>query len=228
MTNQTLANTVIRILRQPGLAKIGFTLNGLSVTGHGYGLVAKAIEEKKIECRVVDKFESQGSAELAAGSTVEARYNVDANAMLLPREDYGSVNHLEEASVVHEATHAIFDLAATSCNTRTLAIDDESAAIFAQALYLKLCEKNQGNFTMMEPQDEAMKLVRNLMAETNNFQTYTRPYVLDPIEIQWLRNAVAKAWNFTKTEENGVPYDRSGAQYIYNGVAKCRKKAAKR
>ena len=40
MTNQILAKTVLRILRQPGLSKIGFELGGLVVTGIRYAMVA--------------------------------------------------------------------------------------------------------------------------------------------------------------------------------------------
>ena len=64
MTNQTLAKTVARILRQPGIWKIGFDMHGLVVTGQRYAMVAKAVEDGSIECHVVNQFSSQGQGTL--------------------------------------------------------------------------------------------------------------------------------------------------------------------
>jgi hypothetical protein len=224
MTNQTLANTVLRILRQPGFNKIGFSLGGLVVTGVRYSMVAKAIEESKIECHVVDKFASQGADELAPGMSTVARYSADLNAMIFSREDYGSVKASEQRTIVHEATHAIFDLFATSKDDRTLSINDESAAVLAEALYIRLCGKPPGNFTMFidGPQDEALKLADKMMEATGDFERDRRTYSLKPAQTKKLRDAVAVDWNFTRTvEPTGIISDRTGTQYIYNGVVKC-------
>jgi hypothetical protein len=199
-------------------------LKGLTVTGMRYSMVAKAIEDGKIECRVVGKFSSQGKDELAPGMSTVARYDIDLNALLFSREDYGS-NVREERAIVHEATHAIFDLFASSQDDRKLSIDDESAAVLAEALYTRLCDKAPGNFAMFidGPQDEALKLADKMMAETGDFNRDRRTYFLQPPQTQKLCAAVAQDWNFVKTfEPDGVNYsDRSGSQYVYNGVVKC-------
>jgi hypothetical protein len=187
-------------------------------------MVAKAIEEGKIECHAVDKFASQGKDELAAGMTTAARYSADLNAMMFSREDYGSKKVKEEFTIVHEATHAIFDLFANSTNERTLAIDDEAAAVLAEALYIRLCDKPPGNFAMFidGPQDEALKLADKMMAETGDFERNKRTYFLKPLQTEKLRNAVAIDWHFTKyIGSDGYPTDATGTKYIYNGVVKC-------
>ena len=224
MTNKTLVSTATRILRQPGIWNIGFDLDGLCVTGQRYAMVAKAIEDGKIECQVVDKFSRQGKDELAPGMVTVARYDADLNAMMFSRADYGSSNVREERTIVHEATHAIFDLFANSQDDRTLSIRDEAAAVLAEALYMRLCDRNGGNFAMFidGPQDEALKLADKMMAETGDFKRDRRTYFLKPQQTQKLRDAVAKDWNFTRTvEPGGIISDRTGSQYIYNGVVKC-------
>jgi hypothetical protein len=225
MTNQKLANTVLRILRQPGIWKMGFQLGGLVVTGMRYSMVAKAVADGSIECRAVDQFESQGRDALAPGMVTEARYKADLNAMLFSSENYGTTGKArEERTILHEATHAMFDLFANSQDERTLAIDDESAAVLAEALYIRLCDKDPGNFTMFidGPQDEALKLADKMMAETGDFERDRRTYSLRPEQTQKLRNAVAQDWHFTQyMGSDGYLTDASGTQYIYNGVVKC-------
>jgi hypothetical protein len=224
MTNQTLAKTVVRILRQPGIAKMGFELGGLVVTGMRYSMVAKAVEDGMIECHVMDKLPSQGKDELAPGMVAVARYKAELNAMIFSREDYGLAKVSEERTIVHEATHAIFDLFAKSKDDRTLAMNDESAAVLAEALYIELCDKPPGNFTMFidGPQDEAMKLAKTMMAETGNFDRDRRTYFLKPQQTQKLRDAVARDWNFTiREEKDGSITNSTGVQYIYDGVVKC-------
>lgn len=224
MTNQTLAKTVTRILRQLGMWKINFELGGLIVTGQRYAMVAKAVEEGKIECRVVDKLPSQGKDELAPGMVSVARYKAELNAMIFSSENYGSAKVSEEKTIVHEATHAMFDLFAKSQDDRTLAMNDESAAVLAEALYLRLCDKNVGNFAMFidGPQDEALKLADRMMAETGDFERDRRTYSLKPQQTQKLRDAVARDWNFTiRVEKDGSVTNSTGVQYIYDGVVKC-------
>ena len=224
MASQKLANTVARILRQPGIWKIGFDLNGLCVTGQRFSLVAKAISDGTIACEAVDSFKPQVGG-LAPGTVTVARYNSDANTMLFSREDYGTTKVREEITIVHEATHAIFDLFAKSKDDRTLSIDDESAAVLASALYIRLCDKDPGNFTMLidGPQDEALKLADRMIEETGGFEKDKRTYFLKPQQTQKLRTAVAQEWNFVKDPPapDGSYSDRSGAKYIYDGVVKC-------
>ena len=223
MTNERLQATVLTILRRPGVWKIGFDLAGLTVTGMRYSMVAKAVADGSIECLAVDKFESQGPDSLAPGMVTAARYDIQKNAMLFPREDYGS-KPSEERAIFHEATHAIFDLFASSHDDRTLAINDESAAVLAEALYLRLTDRPMGNFTMWidGPQDNALKLADKMMAETGDFEKDKRTYFLKPQQTQKLRDAVAIDWHFTTyTGSDGLPTDSSKVRYIYDGVVKC-------
>jgi len=223
MTNEKLKATVLTILRRPGIWKIGFQLGALCVTGQRYAMVARAIADGSIECQSVDKFESQGPDALADGMVTEARYDIKNNAMLFPRADYGN-SPMEERAIFHETTHAMFDLFANSHDDRTLAIDDESAAVLAEALYLRLCDRPVGGFAMMIEGrgEEALKLADKMMAETGDFEKDKRTYFLRPEQTQRLREEVAKDWHYTKfIGSDGLATDATRVQYIYDGVVKC-------
>jgi len=207
---------------------MGFDLNGLCATGVRYGMVAKAIEDGKIVCEAVDSFPLKPGQKLAPGTKIGALYDPDANTMFFPREDYGKANVYEQTVILHEATHATFDLFAKTTDDRVLGIEDESAAVLAQALYLRLCADSDSmathRFSMMinGPGELALKLVDKMMAETGDFVRDKRTYFLRPEQTLKLRAAVAEEWNLIKeTLPDGTIEDRSGVLSIYNGVVSC-------
>ena len=228
MTNQTLAATVSRILRQPGMMNMGFNMHGLLVTGQYYSMVAAAIEEGRIECLTAKDLPPQRPGQFAAGTVATARYTPSDNRMMFERENFGS-RLSEEITIVHEATHAIFDITAPSKKHQTLAINDESAAVLAEALYIKLCGKPKGNFDMVigDPQYEAWNLANEMMIETENFTIGPKPYVLKVDQTKLLNNAVGLLWNFTLKPEKGGYADDRGVKYHYDGVPKCNLRATK-
>jgi hypothetical protein len=224
MTNQTLARTTVRILRQPFVQKIAYDLHGLTVTGLRYAMVAKAVEEGKIECVIESTIKPKYDGEVAPDTIIEAQYRAAQNAMVFKSENYGMYSGIEERTIFHEATHAIFDLFAKSKDDRTLGIEDESAAVLAEAHYVRLSPKPAGNFAMWidGPQDNALKLVDKMMADTGDFERDRRTYFLQPQQTLALRNAVAQDWHFVKyTDSKGYQTDASGVQYIYDGVVQC-------
>jgi hypothetical protein len=231
MTNRTLVATALGVLRNPGIWKIGFDLHGLGVTGQRYIMVAKAIEEGKIACEWVDKFVLKPGEKLPPGTVVGAVYDPDRNAMFFPREDYGSASIYEQTVILHEATHAIFDLFAKSGDDRVLAVEDESAAVLAQALYLRLCVADDPGTSMAihrfamsidGPGENALKLADKMMADTGDFEKDKRTYFLRPDQTLKLRGAVAIEWGLVReTLPDGTVSDRTGVLSIYNGVVTC-------
>jgi hypothetical protein len=223
MTNQTLAATVARILRQPFIQKIGFDLHGLTVTGMRYSMVAKAVEDGKIECHVESDIKPKTKDELAEGTKIEAQYRPSQNAMVFSNAGYGSLGW-EERTIFHEATHAIFDLYASSSNDQTLAIEDETAAVLAEAHYVRLSPRPTGNFAMWVDGrgERALKVVDAMIAATGNFERDKRTYFLRPDQTANLREAVAADWHFTKYKDSqGFDTDSTGVKYIYDGVVSC-------
>ncbi|MGH7784740.1 MAG: hypothetical protein ACREO5_12975, partial [Candidatus Binatia bacterium] len=218
MTNQTLTNTVLSILRQPGIGQINFQLGALLVTGQKLAQVAQAIADGKIECLTVKELKA-GPTGLAKGMVIEARYKEELNAMLFRDENYGTAAG-EDRTIVHEAVHAMFDLTAPGLNFKTLSIDDESAAVLTEALYIKLCGKPLGGFKMVVdgPQDEAWRLAGLMSLATDNFTTGGGTFMLTPDQTEDLRKAVAVDWNFVKKPDKvGSGYtDDSTSQYVYN------------
>jgi hypothetical protein len=227
MTNRILANTASHILRRSGVWKIAFDLNGLTVTGQRYAMVAKAIDEGKIACEAVNQFQTNPGEKLPTDTKIGAQYIAEKNTMYFSREDYGTASAYEQSVVFHEATHALFDLFAKTTNDQTLAIDDESAAVLAQAHFFRLCADNDSvgihRFSMQYdgPGDTALKLVDKMMAETGDFERDKRTYFLQPDQTLKLRNAVAQDWGFVKKMEPDGERDSTGTKYIYDGVVQC-------
>jgi hypothetical protein len=216
MTNETLVKTVTGILRQPGLMKLNFQLNGLLVTGERLGRVAQAVEQGLIVCDTLGNYDLPKD-EIPEGGVRDAHYTTKLNVMLFERQNYAASGlPSEETTIVHEATHAAFDLFAPSSKYAVLAIDDESSAVLAAALYLKLCKTWPGSFAADRPSSEAWDLADLVMSETDGFAD-KRTYVLKHDQTQKLRAAVAAQWGFIKKG----PADNSRAKYVYDGVIKC-------
>lgn len=232
MTNPTLAATVSRILRHPEISKIAFKLNGLQVDAAGFADVANAIDAKRIECQNVAEFDKQRAT--AAGTVVEARYSIKGDAMLFPNPSYGSTAS-EECTIVHEAVHAMFDLRTAGKAQSNLAIDDEAAAVLAEALYVILCKSTGGkmipvNYRMVveSPQDEGWQVANNMVL-SGKPMTAGNPYVLDQLEIQALKNSVASTYKLNKyIDKQGIKSDDSGLRYIYDGVPICGRPAKRK
>jgi len=221
MANEMLKNNISRILRTPGLEKIGFQLGALTVTGQKIGQVAQAIDNGRIKCLTVDELKAQGPIDLPKGMVVEARYKEELNAMLFRDAGYG-MGPGEDRTVVHEAVHAAFDLLAPRKNFQTLAMDDESAAVLTEAIYIKVCDKPLGGFKMEAPGEEAWNLAGLMSIATENF-TAGGIYDLAPSETADLRAAVAQNWGFITVKDKSGYTDNSHAMYVYNGVVKCGK-----
>ncbi len=230
MSNPKLVSIVRSVINHPGIAKINFRINGQLVTGQRLRQVLSAIEQGRISCEAVNKFNLSPGQNMAPGNVMLALYDVDKDTIQFPREDYGMTNGFEKTVIVHETTHAIFDLFAKSTDDRVLGIDDESAAVMAQACYIRFCEVDDAirRFTMMidGPGELALKLVDKMIAQTERFH-YTGIYDFSyQPGFEKFRQAVAQEWNLIKEVfPDGTFSDRTNVQTIYNGVlcSSCKK-----
>ncbi|WP_315832890.1 hypothetical protein [Bradyrhizobium prioriisuperbiae] len=212
MSNEVLKQTVRSVLCNPMLPLINFDLNGLRVTGLGYGNVRLAVESGRITCAVG----VQQRASLPAGNVAAAQYDPQNNTFHFSRESFGSVVRSEQAAIVHEATHAQFDLAGPKAGNYVLAIDDEAAAWLAGSLFARLCENNLGGTYVtgvMIPGSaelEALKLADRILAETQDLMKGPKPYRVRADAVAGLRAAVARDYNFLG--------DHAGIKTVYDGV----------
>jgi hypothetical protein len=227
MTNSKLVQTATGILRKPGISKIAYELNGLLVTGTRYSMVAAAILDGRISCEAVSSFSTSKADSLAPLTKIGAKYDPDTNTMFFSSESYGSSNAYEQSVVLHEATHAMFDLYASCGDPGVLAINDESAAVLAQAHFFRLCAPNESmsihRFSMQidGPGETSLALVDKMMADTGDFVRNTDVYRLKPTQTEKLRTAVAQEWNLVRIVESDGVRDRSGILDVYDGVSGC-------
>jgi hypothetical protein len=222
MADRTIQETVLSVLSNPGVRKINFNLNGLIVAGHRYALVAALVRSGKIACEVVSQMPVKPGQAPPQGSIVGAMYDPDTNTMYFKRADYGNSGIAagkERGVILHEATHALFDVFARSGNDQVLGIDDESAAVLAQALYLRLCEGGDNiaisNFRMAinGSGELALKLADTILAANAG----ERLFNLQPQQMTSFRNQVAVEWDLVKKGNS----NRSGSMTIYDGVITC-------
>jgi hypothetical protein len=206
MPNKVLAATVSKVLSHPAIWFINFEMNGLVVTGQRYRMVAQAVESGRITCEVgVGQ-----SKDIPSGSVTVALYDPDRDQFRFPYENFGAVGGREKLTIVHEATHAVFDLFSAK-ETRVLAIDDEAAACLSTALLSRISELSFGGGILIgSSTDEALKVADIILAETGDFQRDRRTYFVRPSTITKLRQAIAVDWNLLD--------GRAGIVDIYNGV----------
>ncbi len=166
MPNQELASRVTRILSDAWSQKIKFTLSGCftNVRVDGYQLVVDAIARGKITCEVG----VPPNPNLRAGIHAECRYTPENRQLHFPNEQYGSITGPETFNIMHEATHAAFDCRyGNPAGTQILAMDDEAAAFFAQAVYSRISPYSwNGTIVEGDPIDQALKLADKIMHRT--------------------------------------------------------------
>ena len=233
MANQDLVNTALEVLREPNIWKINFQLNSLLVTGHRFSMVARAIEQGSISIKKADLNSATPSQRDADRKLTAAQYR-DDHTIYVPHTGYGQAANdtpieknkaaHEKSVIIHEATHAMFDLFAPSKDYRTLIVHDETSAILAQAFYIKLGDHQDAKHDFIRridgSGDHALNLVENVVNEPGYSPNST--YIFkDSLRLQQLQNAVRSDYDLVvKTDKNGFISDSRNAQYIYNGV-KC-------
>ncbi len=220
-----LAATVSTILRQSRLSEIAFQLGSVQVTGTNFAQVAQAVEKGRIKCWAVNEFKAQALAALPNGRVVNARYEIDNDAMLFSSAHFGS-RAGEDQTIVHEAVHAAIDLSTPGRSKHTtLKIEDEAAAILATAFYIRLCEKDLSGFTLGGGGEaEALQLATQALRDPGMYTVTRGRYYFTPAETEALCYAVSMSRNLKKyTGSDGLPTDDSTAVYVYNGVPACPK-----
>lgn len=207
--SKLLTERVVNILNHPALAPIGFEMFGLVVTGTRYSVVRQAIQSGKITCTAGAIPDDNGKV----GYVTIAKYIIRKNILAFPSENYASYRGDEMCTVVHEATHAMFDVFAKSKDDRVLAIRDESCAVLAEMLFYRLSGVKHAPSGLKEvgsASHAALKLADVMLARTGNFRKDTRTYFLTPGETDNLRAAVAADWGFVG--------GKATTQYVYDGM----------
>lgn len=111
----------------------------------------------------------------------------------------------------------MFDLFAKSHDDRFLGIDDEAAAVLAEAFYIRLCEIDAPGFSQWidGPGDLALKLVDEAIKQTERHKFSGQYFFYAGLpKVAKFRQAVAELWGMIKDGDS----DRSGELSIYDGV----------
>jgi hypothetical protein len=186
----------------PAIRAIHFSLNGLLVTPLSYAAVYCALLANRITCRVgVSQDPHLPRGFVAQAGYVPNAFNSNrdpANQMQFQREDYGEQIDDEKCKIVHEATHASFDI--FRVGQRTLAADDESAAFLASAIFSEVGETTMYAIMMGGPEEHAKALASKIVG-SKRVQDYAGCppcYFVSPQEAAGLRRAVSQRYGFVK------------------------------
>lgn len=193
MTNQVLAETVKRVLMHPAIARVNFQLYGLLVTGNTYLSMLNMYSTGLVSCEVG----VPPNPDLPDGVVRECLYVPEHHRMHFRYEQYGTTSNFEKFNIVHEATHALFDARfGTKDGHQILAVEDEAAAWFAQAVYFRasgllwdggmLIEGQPG-----EPLVEALKLRDKLVKDSGAFGLDGRICMVSAADAIGLRQSAA-------------------------------------
>ena len=140
------------LLRSPTIAPINFRFGTYVVNSHGFRELAECFSDRpqRHRIRVTTNPAIVSRRASAAYDPVRDKLNVRSEDVLATASGRGNV--------VHECTHAQFDLRAY----RTMALDEESCAFITKAWYLLNCGENIGDpvFDFADPvQDIALAFV---------------------------------------------------------------------
>lgn len=190
----SLDERIADFLESDDVGKINFRASGTPVYGSGYGIIARAIRNRHIQCRENTLFPN-----------ASARYShsVGPNQVNLldVSVDTSSVEGIEARGlVVHECTHALQDYHRRSLN----AIDAECAAYIAQAMYWHIA--NRGVF----PADAGAKHLLLFAAAWNiahRILTTPDAYDATPEEIQNLKTQILSIDIYRAQETQTQSYD---------------------
>lgn len=123
LTHSELLKGLAEILLSPACQYIDFSYHGFRVNGHSYRAVVTAALDDKIHLNVLSKPFSDGAA---------AAYNGDSNSILFP-PNFAFTAPRAPVILVHECTHASFDVLYAGSRMQTLY--NEAMAYLAMAVF---------------------------------------------------------------------------------------------
>lgn len=120
------------LLRSHEVRQIDFSMRGMRVTGHGYWQLSNCFSDRPISHRIRVSVRPQ-----LVGGRWGAEYDPVANKIHLRSPDI--LNTVSgRALVLHECTHAQFDLRGRQTSIRS----EEGAAYVAEAIYMIICRSH--------------------------------------------------------------------------------------
>lgn len=147
-----LETAVARILQSDHVAGIDFDLNGLHITGAGFGRVATLVEQGHIRVQV--------HREMCAAAAYDPGHN--RNIIKLPTRRVSDRDI--QLAIVHESTHALCDLN----RARGYVYVEESAAYLAEAIFDRLAPPQDGERQAPRPRSQQCGSQQREMLEVIN------------------------------------------------------------
>jgi hypothetical protein len=216
--DENAAQAVISVLTTEirHLDKVNFQYNQFLVTGSGYQTVMLYVAGKSIKCLVepIPRSADIDPLSVEAAQYIPGpgdQYNRPPDTFCFPNRSYsvtpglGVFSHLRP-TIVHEATHAMFDIARLGM---VLGADDECCAFLAEALYGQ-ASSNLQRGDVNSPSGAARQLAEHIVKDRENRRLPTN--AIYPMTAQLfapLRSAICAAYGFVGSKA-GVSADYDG------------------
>lgn len=188
---EALRGQIVTILRSDPCGRINFTLGNLYVAGLKYRYVADLLANRKIGIDVDPALTGKGLA---------GRYNPLFDRLVFPWAALdGNNGDGKRGTIVHECTHASFDVSRSGITTRSL--DDEAAAFIAECVYLinagRSYPQNNNDFTK-----SVYAMASKIVASNRNGDVGRA----DPAGVAFIKPMLASSYADAPQNYNGVPY----------------------
>jgi hypothetical protein len=179
-----LVDFIVRILDDPLVSRIHFTVAGLSINRLSFAAVRSAFRDKRIDAEATTTVPKGVAAfdRKKKKLLLSATDDVNSGALL--------GNRVYKAAIVHECVHAFVYL------TGTYQVANEAAGYLAQAIYLKLAgdTKTSSDAKMHkdDPANPHMRILYEAFSVVDRYAMAYGHYNLSLAECQDLRDAIAR------------------------------------
>lgn len=189
-------DNIIRLLHEPRIGRINYSLGNLRIRTSGYHRIRDAIQRNRI---TVERDDSDTSR--------TAQYDPDDNKIILSRNiSFDTMSG--KAVVIHELTHAIVDAARAS---QTTVLNDEAAGYISQCMYRMLHgERTLREWARANQGSVAGAIFHESIQLIDGFRLLAGSSTIPLVSVQPLRTAIRSHYLYrryseqSRTTANGI------------------------
>jgi hypothetical protein len=180
--------------------RIRFDFAGVAVRPGGYTVIAFSLIGPRPNRRLAANRRPMDVRVESLSAGTEAAYRALNNEIVVPSVTFGATLQ-EERSIVHEATHAVFDFQ----RTRITALDEEAAAFLAGAIFWRLSGGGPVATSITGP---ALEIAGDLVSRHPALVPWT--YTVTPQQQDRLVTAVRASYPNLRRRPRSYRYTHSG------------------
>lgn len=199
-----LRDRIARILTTDPCQRVSFNVPGFSLRPGGFFVIGTSLAFSDAAHRPAGHRGRPMHVRVEhMPPNVGAMYYARSNSIVVPRANYG-LRDVERETIVHEATHAIFDFQ----RVRLPAWEEEATAYIADAVYRRICGNTEAGATGIDA--IADSIAQDISATTRGLAPWTHD--VTAAQMQRLITAIRADAAYA-----GLRTERRGYRYLHNG-----------